>query len=116
VIIVDSSLIPLRIGTVGLALAVSGFNPIRDHRGEVDVFEKTIKITRHAVADDLASAAHLLMGEAAERTPIVVIRDAPVEFGDGVYASREMMMPPAECIFMGTFARSLPNWTRKKPH
>ncbi|MBS7633491.1 coenzyme F420-0:L-glutamate ligase, partial [Candidatus Bathyarchaeota archaeon] len=65
VMIIDSGLIPLRIGTVGLALAVSGFNPIRDHRGKVDIFKKTIKITRHAVADDLASAAHLLMGEAA---------------------------------------------------
>ncbi|MBS7633690.1 coenzyme F420-0:L-glutamate ligase, partial [Candidatus Bathyarchaeota archaeon] len=71
-------------------------------------------ITRHAVADDLASAAHLLMGEAAERTPIVLIRDAPVEFGDGVYASKNMMMPHDECIFMGTFARSQHNLTWKK--
>ena len=103
VIVVDSGLIPLRIGTVGLALAVAGFNPIRDWRGRKDLYGKTILITRHAVADDLASAAHLLMGEAAEKTPVVLIKDAPVDFDDDVHASEEMMMPFKECIFMNTF-------------
>lgn len=102
VIVVDSGLIPLRIGTVGLALAVAGFNPIREWRGKKDLFGRTVLITRHAVADDLASAAHLLMGEAAEKTPVVFIKDAPVDFDDKVHASSEMMMPFKECIFMNT--------------
>jgi len=100
VIVVDSGLIPLRIGTVGLALAVAGFNPIREWRGRKDLFGKIILITRHAVADDLASAAHLLMGEAAEKIPVVLIKDAPVDFDDEVHGSEEMMMPFKECIFM----------------
>ena len=54
IMIIDSGLIPLRIGTTGLALAVAGFKPIRDHRGDKDLYGKTITITRHAVADDLA--------------------------------------------------------------
>jgi coenzyme F420-0:L-glutamate ligase len=103
VLIVDSSLVPLRIGTSGLALAVAGFKPIRDTRGERDLYGKPLTITRHAVADDLASAAHLLMGEAAEKTPIVLIKDAPVDFDETAYGSEEMMMPSDECIFMGTF-------------
>jgi F420-0:gamma-glutamyl ligase len=103
VIVVDSGLIPLRIGTVGLALAVAGFNPIREWRGRKDLYGRTILITRHAVADDLASAAHLLMGEAAEKTPVVLIKDAPVDFDDDVHASEEMMMPFRECIFMNAF-------------
>jgi coenzyme F420-0:L-glutamate ligase len=103
VLIVDSSLIPLRIGTVGLALAVAGFKPIRDCRGEKDIYGKPLVITRHAVADNLASAAHLLMGEAAEKTPIVLIKDALVDFDDDVYGSPDMMMPFKECIFMNTF-------------
>jgi len=103
VIVVDSGLIPLRIGTVGLALAVAGFNPIREWRGKKDLYGRTILITRHAVADDLASAAHLLMGEAAEKTPVVLIKDAPLDFDDEVYGSKEMMMPFKECIFMNTF-------------
>jgi coenzyme F420-0:L-glutamate ligase/coenzyme F420-1:gamma-L-glutamate ligase len=103
VLIVDSNLVPLRIGTSGLALAVAGFKPIKDTRGERDLYGKPLIITRHAVADDLASAAHLLMGEAAEKTPIVLIKDAPVDFDEAAYGSEEMMMPSDECIFMGTF-------------
>jgi coenzyme F420-0:L-glutamate ligase len=106
VLIVDSGLIPLRIGTVGLALAVAGFKPIGDCRGEKDIYGKPIVITRHAVADNLASAAHLLMGEAAEKTPIVLIKDAPADFDDGVYGSADMMMPFKECIFMNAFGYS----------
>jgi coenzyme F420-0:L-glutamate ligase/coenzyme F420-1:gamma-L-glutamate ligase len=105
VLIVDSGLMPLRIGTTGLALAVAGFKPIRDARGWKDLHGKPLIITRHAVADDLASAAHLLMGEAAEKTPIVLIKDAPVDFDNGAYDSEDMAMPFEECIFMGTFSR-----------
>ena len=100
VIVVDSGLVPLRIGTVGLALGVGGFKPIRECRGKKDLYGRTILITRHAVADDLASAAHLLMGEAAERTPIVLIKDAPVDSDDAVHVSEEMKMPMKKCIFM----------------
>ena len=103
VLVVDSGLVPLRIGTTGLALATAGFAPIRECRGKKDLYGKPIVITRQAVADDLASAAHLLMGEAAERIPIVLIKDAPLDFDDGVYGPSDMMMPPKECIFMSTF-------------
>jgi len=103
VLVVDSGLTPLRMGTTGLALAVAGFKPVKDRRGEKDIYGKPLIITRHAVADDLASAAHLLMGEAAEKTPVVLIKDAPVDFDDGVYGSADMMMPFKECIFMNAF-------------
>jgi len=103
VLIIDSGLVPLRMGTTGLALAVAGFKPVKDTRGEKDIYGKPLVITRHAVADDLASAAHLLIGEAAEKTPVVLIKDAPVDFGDGVCDSANMMMPFDECIFMNTF-------------
>jgi coenzyme F420-0:L-glutamate ligase/coenzyme F420-1:gamma-L-glutamate ligase len=100
VLIVDSGLIPLRMGTTGLALAVAGFKPVKDCRGDKDIYEKPLIITRHAIADNLASAAHLLMGEVAEKTPVVLIKDAPVDFDDNVYGSADMMMPFKECIFM----------------
>jgi len=105
VLIVDSGLVPLRKGTNGLALAVAGFKPIKDDIGRKDLFGKSIMITRQAVADDLASAAHLLMGEATERTPVVLIKDAPVDFDDGVYGAAEMMMPFEQCIFMSIIER-----------
>jgi len=107
VLIIDSGLMPLRIGTTALALVVAGFKPVIDCRGEGDIFGKKLSITRHAVADDLASAAHLLMGEASEKAPIVLIKNAPVVFDDGVYGSADMMIPSNECIFMNTFSHSL---------
>ena len=107
VMIVDSGLVPLRKGTNGLALAVAGFKPIRDSIGKKDLFGKRITITRQAVADDLASAAHLLMGEATEQTPVVLIKEAPVDFDDEVHGAAEMMMPFDQCIFMNIIERQL---------
>jgi coenzyme F420-0:L-glutamate ligase len=106
VLIVDSGLTPLRMGTSGLALAVAGFKPVTDCRGEKDIFGRPLVITRHAVGDDLASAAHLLMGEAAEKTPIILIKDAPVFFDEGVYGSVDMMIPSNKCIFMSALGNS----------
>jgi len=103
VLIVDSGLVPLRKGTIGLALAVAGFKPVRDCRGDKDIYGKPLMITQHAIADNLASAAHLLMGEAAEKTPAVLIKDAPVDFDDNAYGSADMMMPFKKCIFMSAF-------------
>jgi coenzyme F420-0:L-glutamate ligase len=76
--IVDSHVTPLRLGTVGLAIGVSGFLPVLDSRKRSDLFGRTIKVTQTNVADDLAAAAQLLMGEAAERIGAVLIRGAPV--------------------------------------
>ncbi|MEM3703498.1 MAG: coenzyme F420-0:L-glutamate ligase [Candidatus Bathyarchaeia archaeon] len=100
VLIVDSGLRPLRLGTTGLALAVAGFKPIKDCRGEKDIFGKTLAITLHMVADDLASAAHFLMGETSEKTPAVLIREAAVNFGDEAYGPHDMALSPKQCIFM----------------
>jgi len=106
ILVVDSRLAPLRRGTTGLALSVAGFKPVWDERGEKDIYGKPLVITQHAVADDLASAVHALMGEAAERTPIVLIREAQVEFDDNAYDSADMMIPFKECIFMSAFGYS----------
>jgi len=106
IMIVDSGLVPLRLGTNGLALAVAGFKPVIDFREKRDIFGKLLAITRHAVADDLASAAHLLMSEVDERIPIVLIRDAPVIFDEGAYGFADMMISPDKCIFMNSFEYS----------
>jgi len=103
ILIVDSGLSPLRLGTNGLALAVAGFKPVTDLRGGKDLFEKALVITQHALADDLASAAHSLMGEAAEKTPIVLIKDAPIILDDKAYGSSDMTMLSGQCIFMSSF-------------
>ena len=74
VIISDTSGRPLRIGQVNIAIGVSGLNPILDRRGEKDLFGYTLKVKQIAIADELAAAAELVMGEADEGVPVAIIR------------------------------------------
>jgi coenzyme F420-0:L-glutamate ligase len=83
VIITDSRISPMRAGVTGLALGYAGFRGVRDYRGKKDIFGKKLKVTMTDVADSLATAATLVMGEGNERQPLVIIEDAPVEFVDG---------------------------------
>ncbi len=78
-VIVDSRVTPMRLGTVGLALACSGISAIADLRGKKDLYGRKSRITVHAISDDIASAAHLVMGEGVERVPFVIVRGAPVQ-------------------------------------
>jgi len=75
VIISDTRSIPSRRGTIGFSVAYYGFYPLRDHRGNPDIFGRKIKRTLTNVADSLASAAVLVMGESGEKTPIAIIED-----------------------------------------
>ncbi|MHB0877079.1 MAG: coenzyme F420-0:L-glutamate ligase [Anaerolineae bacterium] len=77
VIITDSKTTPLRWGVTGAAIAHSGFQAVNDLIGEPDIFGRPLEMTRVHVADGLAGAAVLVMGEAAEQTPLAVITDVP---------------------------------------
>ena len=101
VLIIDSTVAPLRMGTRGLAIGVAGFQPVKDYRKTCDLFGKEIVMTLHNVADDLASAAHSVMGESAERTPVAIIRDAPVIFADEVDVE-SMKIAFKNCVYMGS--------------
>ncbi|UCE09762.1 MAG: coenzyme F420-0:L-glutamate ligase [Candidatus Thorarchaeota archaeon] len=103
VIIIDSRTQPLRMGTVGMALAVAGFRPVMDDRGREDLFGNIMRITRRAVADNLASACTAVMGETDESVPAALIRGAPVEFVNQSFSSSEMWIPPSECMYMAIF-------------
>jgi coenzyme F420-0:L-glutamate ligase/coenzyme F420-1:gamma-L-glutamate ligase len=104
-IISDSRVQPLRKGTIGIAIATAGFEPIEDLRGQPDLFGRPLEITMRAVADDLASAAQLLLSEANQRTPVVVIRGAEVDFTENPLSTPEMS--PEECLYMNIFAKYL---------
>lgn len=99
VIVGDSRTHPLRFGCVGVALGCAGIEPVEDARGQVDLYCKPLQITRKAVADNLVSAAQIVMGESNESTPAVVIRGAPVVLIDG--ACEIPRIPPEECMYMG---------------
>ncbi len=101
VIIGDSRTQPLRLGCVGIALACTGIEPVEDVRGRKDLFGKPLLITRRATADNLVSAAQIIMGEADESTPAVLIRDAPVRFIEG---SEDIpVIPRDECLYFACF-------------
>ena len=74
IIINDSIGRAWRIGTTGHAIGVAGLPAVIDLRGEKDMFGKELLVSEQAVADELASAASLLQGQASEALPIVVIR------------------------------------------
>jgi coenzyme F420-0:L-glutamate ligase/coenzyme F420-1:gamma-L-glutamate ligase len=74
VIISDTHGRPLRDGEINVAVGVAGINPIRDRRGETDLFGYQLRAKRTAVADELASAAELVIGQAREGIPVAIIR------------------------------------------
>ncbi|MFH1405372.1 MAG: coenzyme F420-0:L-glutamate ligase [Patescibacteria group bacterium] len=83
VVITDSAMVPLRRGTIGIALGTWGFLPVKDYRGKPDLFDRPAKFSWLSVADTLASAAVLAMGEGNERTPLALITgDLPITFTD----------------------------------
>jgi len=75
VIISDTHGRPFRMGEINVAIGVAGINPIRDRRGEKDLFGYTLRIKQTAIADELASAAELVMGQASEGIPAAIIRN-----------------------------------------
>jgi coenzyme F420-0:L-glutamate ligase len=100
VIIVDSRLTPLRVGTSGLALATAGSPTTRDYRGLRDLSGRVIRITQHNLADDLASSAHAVMGEGTESTPAALVRVTMTKFPGRV--SGRLKMHPRRCLILGT--------------
>lgn len=106
--IVDSRVTPMRLGTIGLAIGVSGFLPVRDERGKPDIYGRRPKVTLTNVADDLAASAHLLMGETDERVGAVVIRNAPVHINQ-IYDSKRAILGMDRCLISSNLvgARSL---------
>lgn len=84
VLITDSRTMPLRAGVTGVALGYAGFRGIKDYRGKPDIFGRKFRFSRTDIADGLATAAVLVMGEGNERQPLAIIEGAPVEFCDRV--------------------------------
>ena len=74
VIITDTMGRPFRNGIVGFAIGASNINSIRDERGKKDLFGNELKVTQIGTADELAAAASLIMGQANQKTPVVLIR------------------------------------------
>ncbi len=75
IIISDSHCTPLKNGVMGIAIGYYGFHPLRDYRGDKDIFGRKIKMSQTNIADSVAVAAVLVMGEGKEQTPIAIVED-----------------------------------------
>jgi coenzyme F420-0:L-glutamate ligase/coenzyme F420-1:gamma-L-glutamate ligase len=105
VIVVDSRVTPMRLGTIGLAIGASGLLPVRDLRGAPDIHGRKIAVTQTNVIDDLAASAHLLMGEARERIGIVIARNAPVLLRSAG-SSRKAQLHPDRCLITSNIVKA----------
>ena len=82
IIITDSCCRPRRLGVVAMALTVCGFDPLISQVGKEDLFGHELTMTHEATADQLATAANFLMGNADQSVPAVCIRDHCLEMTD----------------------------------
>ncbi len=97
VMIVDSHGRAWRNGTVGVCIGLSGIPALIDERGWKDLFGYVLRITVVGVADELAAAASLMMGQAAEGTPAVHIRGFPYPLQEG--SLRDLIRPKEQDMF-----------------
>jgi coenzyme F420-0:L-glutamate ligase/coenzyme F420-1:gamma-L-glutamate ligase len=96
VIVTDSFGRPWRQGTTDVAIGVAGMRPLRDLRGTPDTRGYELHATVVAVADELAGAAELVMGQ-AQNVPAALVRGYRVPEGEGT--AREIVMPPERDLF-----------------
>lgn len=97
-IITDSMILPLRSGVINVAVAYSGFKGVQNNIGKKDIFGRKLKTTLVNAADSLATAAGFLMGEAAQKTPLALIENAPVIFTEKS-CKREMKYPLKQDLY-----------------
>jgi coenzyme F420-0:L-glutamate ligase/coenzyme F420-1:gamma-L-glutamate ligase len=96
VIITDTFGRAWRVGQVNFAIGVSGMKPIRDYRGSKDMYRRTLQVTEIAVADELASAAELVMNK-ADKVPAAIVRGYKAPKGHG--GVRDLLRPEEFDLF-----------------
>ena len=97
ILIIDSHGRAWRNGTVGAAIGIAGLPGLQDLRGEPDLFGFNLRITQVGVADELAAASSLVMGQAAEGTPVVHVRGFPYPLREG--SLQELLRPKEQDLF-----------------
>jgi len=100
IIIVDSRLMPSRVGTTGVAIACSGIEPVLDMRSQKDLDGNPLKVTFQAVVDNLASIANHKMGEGSESIPIAVVRDSGAKLTDRKINQNEVAVSYEQCVYV----------------
>ncbi len=95
VIVTDTNGRSFRKGVVGIAMGISGVQTMRDWRGEKDLYGNVLEVTVECVADEIAAFANLIMGEAGDGIPAVIIRGLNL-LGEG--STKEIMRSEEEDV------------------
>ena len=98
VIIADSRTHAMRLGCASVAIGCAGIRAVIDERGRTDLYGRVLEVTQRAVADNIASAAVLVMGEADESVPCAIVRGLGLPIVDEVGVPS---IAAEECLFMG---------------
>ena len=96
VVISDTFGRPFRMGQTNCAIGISGLNPILDYAGTLDCFKRILRITAIAIADELSSAAELVMGK-TKKCPVAIIRN--YSFNVGHNPIQDLIRPENEDLF-----------------
>lgn len=106
VVICDTYSRPFRRAQVEFAIGTAGINPFKDYRNQKDLFGYVLKVKKVAVADEIASAAELAMGQGREATPVVIIKNLNrVErTGEQAHAAKEILISKKEDLFNETLS------------
>ncbi len=97
VVISDSHGRPFRLGNVAVAVGAAGLPALLDLRGQTDLFGRELRISLQGYADEVAAAANLLSGEAAEGRPVVLLRGLNFPPLDG--CARDLVRPPEQDLY-----------------
>ncbi|MEM3769646.1 MAG: coenzyme F420-0:L-glutamate ligase [Candidatus Bathyarchaeia archaeon] len=100
IIICDTYSRPFRRGQVNFAIGLAGIKPFKDYRGKRDLYGYVLKVKNVAVVDEIAAAAELLMGQAEEAMPVVILKGLKgiVEFSEKSSA-KELKIEKDEDLF-----------------
>lgn len=98
VIVSDSLGRPFRLGTVGVAIGSAGLPPLSDQRGRADLYGRALEHTLTATADQLAATADLVAGQAAEASPVVLVRG--LRFAPSSQGARALCRPIAGDLYL----------------
>ncbi|HUK60061.1 MAG TPA: coenzyme F420-0:L-glutamate ligase [Stellaceae bacterium] len=97
VIVADSFGRAWRRGTVGIALGAAGLPALVDLRGRADLYGRALRVSETGFADEIATAASLLMGQADEALPAILVRG--LEWSGEALPARHLIRPEAEDLF-----------------
>jgi coenzyme F420-0:L-glutamate ligase/coenzyme F420-1:gamma-L-glutamate ligase len=105
VIICDTYSRPFRRGQVEFAIGAAGVKLFRDYRGKKDLFGYVMKVKSSAIADEIASAAELLMGQGDEAIPVVIVKGLTGVKSNEEVSANALLIPEQEDLFKGTLSQ-----------